>query len=227
MDADQPESLASFVARDWKLVRQEVTFASLFVILVTAVFSFLDLYFYELDSLYYLVGLVVWVVNYLLFVRLMERAGLLEDGQTTGIGTYFVLGLATGIPIILAGVFFILPGAYLLMRWLPAYGWAMTTFGGVSNAMHWSWEATSAHQALLSKALIGPVLLFIFAILIWAHYAFVYYVEWDYSFAYELVTSIAANVSDAVSRVWLTATSVTAFGLVSQNGGRSAPDINA
>ena len=217
MERDRPQSWASFAASDWRLIKQDAKWVLLFLLLATTPVVLLDAYFYEWDALYWVVSLIVFVANYALFVRMMKRAGWLDNGQKTGIGTYFVLGLSTGIPITFAGVFFILPGAYLLMRWLPAYGWAMTTYGGVSNAMHWSWEATSSQQVLLSKALIGPVLFFILALALWVHYDYVYYPDWDYSHAYELWNSIGANLSDSISRVWLTATSVTAFGLVSEN----------
>lgn len=100
-----------------------------------------------------------WGLGYLMFLAMMPRGGLTAGGLRTGIGTYFVLGLVIAIPVAVGLIALLLPGLYLLMRWLPAYSRALMTRDGVLSAMTWSWQRTEPWQGPLVAAMILPLAL--------------------------------------------------------------------
>ncbi|WP_284125138.1 hypothetical protein [Parerythrobacter aestuarii] len=176
-----------------------------------APYMYLDVYAFENDGLYGLMGLVSWAINYVLFVGLMNKAGYLDQGMKTGIGTYFALCIATGIPIALALVMLILPGLYLAMRWLPAFSRAMTTTDGIGNAMRWSWDKTEPVQGSLARTLIIPVLLYAAGIgLPFAYERYYDLLDWN---AY-VALALGWNFLVTAAAFWWTLAGVAAFGCI-------------
>ena len=128
-----------------------------YVVLATAIYSIVDIFFYDSDGLYFVSSIVVWGLGYMLLVVLMQATAAEGERHEGGLGGYFVLGLLAGIAILVGVLCLIVPGIYLMMRWLPAYARLYDANDGVTQAIGWSWEATEPHQKELALALIGPL----------------------------------------------------------------------
>ncbi|AOL94605.1 hypothetical protein BG023_111679 [Porphyrobacter sp. LM 6] len=193
------------------LVRSAPGFVASYILITTTVFVLLDVYAYEEGGLYALASFLNWGLGYVLFLGLMQNGGLTPEGTRTGIGTYFALGIAINILVALALVAFIIPGLYLLMRWLPAYSRALISYDGVGNSMRWSWAQTEPWQRPLSVGMLFPVLCLGASLAVPAIYSnFVEYVD-DTEFA---LWSIFTNGVMSIGFVWLTVYGVAAFKLV-------------
>lgn len=192
-----------------------------YLLLTTAPQSYLDFYHSDVNGAYVWVGFLEWAVTYLLLLIVMKNGGYFVQGKTSGVGTYFVVGLVTGLAISLAVVVFILPGLYLLMRWLPVYARALTAAEWVGNSMRWSWDATERFQKPLSLALLGPVLCYAISV------AASFFYDEDVMASYQLamvVTNLAMNLGSA----WLTILGAAAFGMLRELDPRKgAPDPTA
>lgn len=205
------ETLEFLFSEQKRLARAGWAYIAAYLIVCTGPYIYLDLYAYEKDGLYALLGLLSWALGYILFVGLMKKGGYLAGGKKTGIGTYFVLGVAIGIPVVLALVVFVLPGLYLLMRWLPAYSRALVTSDGFGNAMRWSWQNTEPFQKPLSLAMIAPLSGYGVSMGMWLGYDF-FYDHFDWT-AY-VVAAVVWNGAMALGIAWLTTFGIAAFGML-------------
>ncbi len=203
------EFLAALNREQKRLVLLAWPYVLGFIILASVPPIYLNLYYYELDSLYLLAGFLIWAMGYLLTLLLLQRGGFLPAGERGGIGTYFVLGLATGVLIALALVVLILPGFYLAMRWLPVYARALTTQDWAGNSMRWSWDATEPFQAPLSTALIGPAICYALA-----YSTGILPDDWLAVMPFEF-WAIAVNVTTAIGSAWFTVLGIAAFATIS------------
>ncbi len=185
-----------------------------YIILVTGAYWCLDMYAWESDRIYVLLGFLVWGLGYFLFLSIMQRGGYLVDGKATGIGTYFALSVAIGVPVAFGLIVLVVPGLYLLMRWLPAYSRALVTFDGVGNSMRWSWAQTEKMTKVLALATIGPVVCFGVSLGLGYAYEYLYeYFDWtEYG-----VASLAWNLAASMGTAWLTIVGVAAYGLIKRN----------
>jgi hypothetical protein len=181
-----------------------------YVCLTAGIYVVVDIYFYDQAMAEIWAAFLVWALGYLLLLGLMQKGGNLTGGRAGGVGTYFVLSLATGIPIALALVVLIVPGVYLMMRWLPVFARALVVEDWIGNTMRWSWNATQPYQKPLGISIMGPVACYGVA---WAAY---YAFELSDFLTYELVM-IAMNVSTSVGSAWLAVLGIATFALVAQN----------
>ncbi|MXO95305.1 hypothetical protein GRI34_02580 [Erythrobacter aquimaris] len=198
-----------------RLLRSAPNIVLGYLVFLTVPYVYLDVYAYDNDAAYWLLGLITWGATYILFLKLMKVGGYLENGQGGGLGTYFVLGLGIGILVVLGLIGFAFPGLYLLMRWLPAYSRAIATNDGVNSSMWWSWRQTEKFQWVLGRAMIGPLFCYAAAIAVIIHYQFVYYPEGERSIPYELFSSVFTNFLINLATVWLTILGISAYDLVS------------
>lgn len=129
-----------------------------YIALSTAICAVADIWFYDTSSVDFLMAVTGWALGYVLLVGLMQGGDYFSKGRSGGIGTYFVICLVTGIAISLALVVLILPGLYLMMRWIPVYARALTNEDWIGNNLRWSWAATEPYQMALSVGMVGPVL---------------------------------------------------------------------
>ncbi len=184
-----------------------------YLVLSTAPYVYLDLFAFDENGLYSLAGVVSWALGYILLVGLMNVGGHLESGKRTGVGTYFVLGLAIGVPVVLGFVAFLLPGLYLLARWLPAYSRALASDAGIGDAMRWSWDKTSPFAWPFAISILFPLI--------------AYAVSLGLAFGYEAWTDrldqasytvavILWNVVMSVGMAWLTVAGVAAYGMLAR-----------
>jgi hypothetical protein len=202
---------SNLMAEQKSLVRSAPGFVVSYILITTTIFVLLDVYAYEERGLYGLVSFLNWGLGYVLFLGLMQNGGLTPEGTRTGVGTYFALGIAISIPVGLALVVFIIPGLYLLMRWLPAYSRALISDDGVGNSMRWSWAQTEPWQRPLSLGMVFPVACLGASFAVPAIYSnFVEFVG-DTEFA---LWSIFTNGAASIGFVWFTAYSVAAFKLI-------------
>lgn len=171
---------------------------ALYLVSTVIPYIYLDLYLYEAEGLYVIFGLLVWAMGYILTIGLLKNAGHIPNGLRSGVGTYFVLGIATGLAILIAAVFFVLPGLYLAMRWLPVFGRALTSDDGAQGSMWWSWNSTEPVQTDLVRASMVPMLLFVGGTLSpWAYDEFYDYFDWNGYVAYTVVYNLALQVGVA------------------------------
>lgn len=160
MDKGIREFLAGLMVEQRRLIEGTAGFLAGYLVLGTLPYVLLDTYAPETFSVYGVVGFFDWGLRYLLFLALMHRGGLTTGGMRSGIGTYFVLNLVMTIPVIVGLLALLLPGLYLLMRWLPAYSRALMTREGASDAMRWSWARTAPWQRPLAMAMLLPLVPF-------------------------------------------------------------------
>ncbi len=175
-----------------------------YIVLGSAPNTFLDIYYYDEAGAYVWAGFLDWALGYILLLVVMQKGGQFAHGKTSGIGTYFALGIATGIPVGLALVVLILPGVYLLMRWLPVYARALTSPNLIGNSLRWSWNATERFQRPLGIAMIGPVLCYGIA-------AGSLYLHDGSSWTAYILSAVAANHAISLAHAWLTILGVAAF----------------
>lgn len=198
---------ARLVAEQWRILREGRNWIILYVLATVGSYIYIDLYHYDANGLYVLIGLLVWAMGYILTISLLKNAGYIPDGLKSGVGTYFVLGIAIGLAILMAGVFFILPGMYLAMRWLPVFERALTSNDGAQGSMWWSWNSTEPVQFDLSRFSILPMLLIIVASLSpWVYDEFYDFFDWNGYVAYIVIYNLALQVGVA----WFTVVGLAA-----------------
>lgn len=200
-----------------RLAKSGWAYIAIYLVINTVPYIYLDLYAYDEDRQYGLLGLVSWALGYVLFVGLMQRGGLLFAGKQTGIGTYFALCIAIGIPVVLALFVLILPGLYLLMRWSPAYSRALVTTEGIGNAMRWSWEMTEPLQKPLALAMIAPVSAYAVSMAMMVPYEF--YSD-SLGWTGFVTITVIANVALSVGVAWITIFGIASYGLVDESARR-------
>ena len=197
-----------------RLARRCWHFIAGYLLLTSGLYIYLDLYHWEEDGYHALAGLVSWVLGYLLFLSLMGQAGYFDRGKAGGIGTFFAVQVASGIFVGVALVVLVIPGLYLLMRWLPVYARALTTEEWVGQSMRWSWNVTEAVQWPLTRAMLGPVVCYAVALAAMLSY--------EIGASYELSTTLA-DLFLSLATAWLTVLGIATFGVLRETVMRGAP----
>jgi len=95
-------------------------------------------------------------VQYALVKRLVDRQGLRSAEQPGGFGSFFLLGILSGLAIALGFLLLIVPGIYLYARWSMANAILLSEDCGAGQAMQRSWAASRA--SILPIALAAVVL---------------------------------------------------------------------
>ena len=191
---------------------------ALFLVFTSLPYIVLELYYPEDAAAYLFLNFGYFALAYLLFRRLMRVSGCLENGQWSGIGTFFGIGIVKGLGIGLGLIALVIPGLYLGMRWLAAYPRGMASSDGIIGSLGWSWQETASWQRPLALALVGPIVCYILLVLVFAHYEYIYYPDGEQSFAYELLSSLVSNLLIGVADVWLTLLGISSYLLVSNEG---------
>lgn len=176
----------------------------------SAIYIFLDLFYYEDDKTNLFGGFVVWAAGYFLLLRLMEKAGYLDGGKKSGLGTYFVLGIAVLLGVLVGFVALIVPGIYLSLRWLPAYADALRSGGSAGAALRRSWRMTEGAWMPLALAAIYPGVLFFVGIGLGGAAAF----------EPSLLTTgivVTYNVALSMSVAWFTVLGIASLGVLSES----------
>lgn len=211
MDRDTREFFNALMAEQRRLAGRAAGALAGYVVVGTAPYVLLDVYALESTAPYAWVAFFDWGLGYLLFLVLMHRGGLTAGGPRTGIGTYFVLGLVIGIPVLFGLVALLLPGLYLLVRWLPAYSRALMTRDGVASAMGWSWERTAPWQRPLAIAMLFPLVPYAIPLLAIFADGLVYE---QFGWTGYTLLSVLINGSGSIAFAGLTVYSVAAYALL-------------
>lgn len=90
-----------------------------------------------------ILNIVALVVQYYLIRHLVDRHGLRSADRLGGFGSFFVVGLITGLAVLLGFVLLIIPGIYLFARWSLVDAAVVAENRGFSDAMRRSWDATA------------------------------------------------------------------------------------
>lgn len=93
-----------------------------------------------------LLGIPILVVQYYMIRRVIDRQGLRSADKPGGFGSFFILGIMTGVPILLGYVLLVLPGLYLSARWAMVDAALLAENRGSSDAMGRSWNATKGYE---------------------------------------------------------------------------------
>jgi hypothetical protein len=167
----------------------------------------------------FLVSIVNFVLGYILSVAMLRKGGLLDSGQHRGLGTYFVVSLLSGVGIAFGALLLIVPGIVLLIRWLPAYGFALADDLNASEALSHSWNMTRPHFWTLLLAALVPMALFVSG-------AMSYYLAFSNALEPSIVGLVFANLALGVAAVTFTAVGLASYSLV-REGRDGLPEVFA
>lgn len=191
---------------------------SAYVVFVSAVYLIVDTTTCLSLAFVPYIGLIVWAVDYVLLVALMQRAGFFKNGKGGGVGTYFVAGLAYGVFVGIGFLLLVLPGLYLMLRWLPFFPDALHT-GEIGEAFKHSWANTLDHQYTLALAVLGPLVLIGTGDLLLLAAPHL-----------DLTNSLMAwsilDVAFALGSAWLTVLQIAVFGLFTYSTSGAASDLH-
>ncbi len=102
------------------------------------------------------VGIADLIATYLLLLAMLRARNLMPVDQEKKFGSYFGLGILSGLATLVGFVLLIVPGVILLVRWAPAYGYLFGQNRDVSDALSESWTKTKPHfGAILLAYLLG------------------------------------------------------------------------
>lgn len=157
---EQRLSFGQIVTATFALVLGDLPVALLTIVAIAAVAMIVDV---TAPSAGNILNIPVLVVQYYLIRRLIERQGLRSADRLGGFGSFFVVGLVTGLAILLGFVLLILPGIYLSARWSLADAAVVAENRGFSDAIKRSWDATAGNVlpiVLASLAISIPLIVY-------------------------------------------------------------------
>lgn len=213
--ASLPVSLAALHQEQLNLMARAWPYVLGYVLFVSVPFIYLDLYHWDAEIAYVWIGFLTWALGYLLILKLLSARGLIHSRERGGVGTYVALAIPISLAVGLALVVFILPGIYLLMRWLPVFARALTRREWIGTSMRWSWNATEKFQRPLAISLAGPVALYLVA------FGFPYLFEYSDWTTYTIIV-LVTNLSAALGQTWLSVLGVASFALLLKVEGAAA-----
>ncbi|MEM7700801.1 MAG: hypothetical protein AAF251_02580 [Pseudomonadota bacterium] len=195
-------------------------FLGLYLLLFTAPYLYLDLVTPESDGGYFLMNFVGIGLNFMLLYTLMRESDLLGGGPRTGIASFFGLSLIHSLGVLIGLVLVVLPGIYLMARWLPAFGRLLVSDEGVVRALGWSWDETSGQLSPLLLALSAPIS--VIGLSLAAIFLPITLVEIYPNWPWEtigLVALLTSNVGLSIGLAWYTVLGVSVYACL-----RDAPD---
>lgn len=93
---------------------------------------------------------------YFLHIVILQRGGLMERGATGGFGKFLGMSIISGVAILFGLALLLLPGLYLMIRWLPAAGIVLADGKYPTDALAHSWSVTSDAVQPAMVALVVP-----------------------------------------------------------------------
>ena len=90
-------------------------------------------------------SLPILVVQYFMVRRLVDRRALRSAESHAGFGSYFLLGLMTGLATLLGFVVLVVPGIYLSARWAMSGAALLAENEGATNAARRAWHGSAGH----------------------------------------------------------------------------------
>ncbi|MEO1729945.1 MAG: hypothetical protein AAFR64_04335 [Pseudomonadota bacterium] len=199
----------SIAARSWVYVFG-------FLVLSVVPYVVLDLFWYEETTPFFAVSFLSILLNFGFLHFLLKDNFLYENGLQAGIFSFIGLSFLHTVPVILGWILLFLPGAYLALRWLPAFARLFASEDGVMASLGWSWEHTSGIVGALAGAFAGPVVLYAISICALVFQGF--YLEVAPNADFETVftsTTIISNVAMSAGLAWYTILGVAVYSLIS------------
>jgi len=144
-------SFGEVIGATFGLMSSDLQAALSMVIAIAAAVSVLDIMKPNGGGL---LGIPILVVHYYMIRRVVDRQGLRSADKPGGFGSFFVLGIMTGVPILLGYVLLILPGLYLSARWAMVDAALLAENRGASDAIGRSWNATKGHELPIALAFV-------------------------------------------------------------------------
>lgn len=96
--------------------------------------------------------LPIMVVQYYMVRRLIDHQNLRSAERHAGFGSYFLLGVITGLPTLLGFVALVIPGFYLGARWAMSGAALLAENDGATNAARRSWHGSAGHTLPIAMA---------------------------------------------------------------------------
>lgn len=194
-----------------RLIDISATEAALYVITVFSVGFIID-YFGLEDGSNLISSVVTLVTGYFLTKFIIEKAIMNSNYlQVGGFWLYFRVGFLSSIAIIFGYILLIIPGIYLMARWLPAYGIALVEEDGAIKALGRSWDETSEYWRPLLGALMLPLAVFAIGI------AAIALSETE-SGSMSLFTSVVSNLTISVGSLIFTGIGLASYSLLRDRG---------
>ena len=194
-----------------RLIDISATEAAIYVIVVFSVGFIFD-YFGLEDGSSFISSVVNLIAGYYLTKSIIEKAILTSDyGPLGGLWLYFRLGFLSSIAIIFGYILLIIPGIYLMARWLPAYGIALVEEGGAIKALGRSWDETSEYWRPLLGALMLPLAVFAIGIAALA-------LSGTENGSMSLFTSVVSNLTFSVGSLIFTGIGLASYSLLRDRG---------
>ncbi|RGP40271.1 hypothetical protein BPTFM16_00553 [Altererythrobacter insulae] len=195
-------------AEQLRLSGAAIRILGFYIAITTAAYFYLDVFHFENDTAYVWLGFGVWGLGFIAFVETMNRGCLFSHGKKAGVGSYFAISAVISIFVALGAIALILPGLYLLIRWLGAYARVLASDDGVGNSMRWSWDKTESVQRDISISLVIPVLIFCSGILLRLVYDQYYEVfDWNGFYAVSLIW----NSLESLASAWMIVLAAAVF----------------
>lgn len=186
-------------------------------------YSLIDLFIPESSGAYFVMSFVGSGLAFALLITLLRRFDLLESGARTGIISFFGLSILHSLAVFLGVLMFVLPGLYLLLRWLAAFARLLSSDEGIPAALGWSWRKTEGHVAALGLAFLAPGLLWLagFGALFATDMVLVFFPNAPWETLYT-ASAVVGNVTIAVSLAWYTVLGVATYAVLRDPAGEDA-----
>lgn len=188
-------------------------YLALYVVSVCALYSTADIVFPENDGIYFATFLISLGLGYVLLAVLMRRSASTGEDLPGGIGPYLWLSLLSGTAITMGLILPVLPGFYLMLRWMPAYARLYATRSNVTDALGWSWRSTKPIQKALALAMLGPLLLYVLLFVVAVGYEMRESVE-VMSTTMSDLSVIGANLLTSAAAAWFTLLGVATYRMI-------------
>lgn len=154
-DGSPSEKIRAIINESFRLIQAAPGETALFVGATAGVGSLIDTNAWNAGG-DFLVNILSLALGYVLVSAMLRKGGLAPDGLRNGFGTYFGIGLLSGIATIVGFLLLIVPGVVLLVRWSASYGYALVDGHGVTESMGQSWRETAAHFWPILAAMFMP-----------------------------------------------------------------------
>ncbi len=144
--------------RTWDFLKAAKLEAIIVLVSLTALAAAIDLYdAYQGEESNNSIALNIGqlIAFYYLLLGIVRKNGLREGTITAG-GTYFGIALLAALGTIFGFLLLIVPGVFLLIRWGPAYGYALVEGESVTQSFSSSMSDTAGHEWPILIAYLVP-----------------------------------------------------------------------
>lgn len=201
----------------WRVLLSAWRYVAVFLVVLVAGGVYID-HQPETVGLELLYNILSYAAGYFLLIGMIVSSGIAPDGRKGGFGAYFVVGILSGLGLILGFLLLVIPGLVLIARWAPAYGYALIEGEGVTESLSRSWHATEPFFWPIMAASVLVMTLMGVGLVGYMYYAF------DEANGYSLPWGIASNTLLAAANAMFSALGLAIFSLIERRDD-GLPDI--